>query len=294
MMSTPLGIIAGSGSLPIELARAARAAGRTVVAVAHIDESDPRLTENVNSACWVAFGQLKKTIKFLKSAGVTEIVLAGGISRKRLFSRGFRPDLKALWLLAKLKNAKDDHVLRMIAVEIEHATGAKVVSAASILKDAVPVAGPLTHTVMKAEHLSDALIGWQAAKKLGELDIAQTVVVARGAIVAVEALEGTDATIQRASELSGAGAVVVKVSKPVQDLRLDLPTIGLGTVRSLEAAKAGALVVEEGRCLILDLSEVVARADAAGIAIHVFRNATEIEELLKRSAPLGNIAKRYK
>ena len=264
-LSSPLGLIAGNGIFPLEFARSARARGLEVVAVAHRGETSPELEGLVSSCTWVRVGQLGKVISVLRRAGVRQAAFAGGITRVRLFG-GVKLDLRGLALVARVRSIRDDVILRGIAGELEQ-SGIAVFSASVLLERSVPAGGLLTRRALTAEERRSALIGWEAARLTGSLDIGQAVIVKDGVVVAIEAVEGTDRAIRRAGELAGAGCVVVKVCKPQQDLRLDLPTIGCGTIESMRTAGASALVVEAGRTLLLEPDETVRAADGAKISI---------------------------
>ncbi len=267
-LSSPIGLIAGNGILPLEFAKNAKARGYELVVVAHKEESDDRLKNFSKELLSIRVGELNRLIKFLKRHGVKHAAMAGGLSRVKIFG-GVKPDFRSLKLLARLRTFKDDLVLRGIAGEIE-SEGISIIAPSLFLKECVPSKGTLTKRSLSEAELENAKIGWEAAKLIGACDIGQTVVVANKTVVAVETIEGTDETISRAGKLTGGGLVVVKVAKPQQDLRFDLPTIGEKTIQSLKSAKATALVVEEGKTMILEPEKVVALADEAKIAIEVF------------------------
>lgn len=269
-LCSPVGLIAGNGSFPLEFASGAKEAGLKVVAVAHVGETDPKLAEAVSDCLWIKVGELGKVFDFFKQHRVQQVAFAGGIKRINLFG-GVKLDLKAIALLARVRSVKDDVLLRGVARELE-SLGIDVFSAHVFLHNSVPVSGALTRRGLSVSEREDATIGWKAAKQIGLAEIGQSVVVNRGMIVAVEAVEGTDACIERAGQLVGAGCTVVKCSKPQQDLRLDLPTIGPKTIEVMQRAGATALVIEAARCLILDREETVRLADAAGISIVAFEN----------------------
>lgn len=274
VLQSPMGLIAGNGAFPVEFARSAQNKGLEVVAIAHRGETDQSLEKLVSKVLWVRVGQLGKTIDFFKRLNVRQVAFAGGISRIRLFG-GIRLDLKAILLLSRIKSVRDDALLRGVASEIEK-NGIEVISAGEVLEHCLPKAGVLTTRAPTSTELHDAKIGWDVAKAIGGLDIGQTVVVVDGLVVSVEAVEGTDAAIQRAGDITRAGAnkkrrsfVVVKVSKPSQDLRIDLPTIGMNTISTMKKAGAGALVIEAGKTIMLDPDAVVREANQADIAILV-------------------------
>jgi len=262
---TRLGLIAGNGVFPMLVARGAREAGLEVVAVAHQGETDPALAGEVAACTWVRVGELGKIIKTFKHSGIDRAVMAGGIKKARLF-HGFRPDLRGAAFLARLRTLHDDKLLRGIADEL-HSEGIEVVSATELLPRLVPAAGPLTRRSPSARLRADVEFGLTVAKAIGAFEIGQTVVVKDGLVLAIEAVEGTDATIRRGGELGRGGAVVVKVSKPGQDLRFDVPAVGPETIRLMAEVGAAVLAIEAGRTIVLDRERVVADAERAGIAI---------------------------
>ncbi|RMD86801.1 MAG: DUF1009 domain-containing protein [Candidatus Dadabacteria bacterium] len=268
--SETFGIVSGSGIFPILLAQNLKQAGKRVVAVAHYGETSHSLSDYVDRCVWIRLGQLGKIIKVLKKERASRAAFAGGISRVKMFRGSVLPDRRGLSLLWRVKSVKDDVILRALAEELE-SEGIEVVSGADYIKDCVPVCNQLTTRGLTEYEAFQAQIGWKAAKKIGEEDIGQTVVVSNGMVVAVEAVEGTDEAILRGGKLSSKrGAVVVKVSKPHQDLRLDLPTIGVGTIEKMKEAGATALILEKGKTMILDPASVIREADEAGIAIALF------------------------
>ena len=252
----PLGLIAGSGRLPLLFAEKA---DREVVAVAHEGETDPSL----KAAAWVKLGQLGKIVETLRSAGVTEAVLCGGIRKPRLFD--VRPDWLALKALARMRSFGDDAALRVIAAVLEE-EGVKIVSPLPFVPDLLAAKGPLTKRRLTEDQRADAEAGLAVARALGAADVGQTVVVKKGVILAVEAVEGTDACIARGGSLAK-GAVVVKARKPQQDDRFDAPAVGPKTIEAMAAASCSALVIEAGASLVLDRAELAEKAERAGIAV---------------------------
>lgn len=273
---SPIGLVAGNGTFPLEFVKNAKSHGLDVVVVAHQGETDREIERQVKHCEWIKVGQLGKIFATFKRHGVRQVAFAGGIVREKLFG-GVKLDLKALALLAKIRSVKDDAILRAVARELELG-GMSVFAASVLLSESVVRAGSLTKRQLSEEEVSDALIGWEAAKTMGRLDIGQTVVVAQGLIVAVEAVEGTDATIRRAGQLVKGGGVVVKVLKPQQDQRIDLPTVGPNTIHILKEAKIDALVLEADRTIMLQPTEVVALANRAGIAIRAIHSPDELME----------------
>jgi DUF1009 family protein len=214
---------------------------------------------------WVYVGQLGKIIRTFKAAGVRRAVMAGGVSRGRLF-QDFRPDLRALNLIRRVGPGKDDQLLRAVAAELEQ-EGIAIAPSTLFLEDLLAGPGQLNGRPPSAAELEDIQFGFQVAKELGRLDLGQCVVVRRQVVVALEAIEGTDDTIRRGGRLAGAGTVVVKVSKPHQDLRFDVPAVGPHTILAMREVQASALAVEAGKTLIFDRPEMLTLADQAGIAV---------------------------
>jgi DUF1009 family protein len=264
-----IGLIAGSGRFPVLFAETARRRGVDVVAVAHRGETDPELEAAVAAITWVHPGELDAIITALKGAGVRRTVMVGGIAKPRLF-RDFRPDARALALLQRVGQLRDDLLLRAVAAELE-AEGIAVAESTVYLDEIVPTAGVLGAREPTPEEWNDIRFGFRAAKVIGQFDIGQSVVVRTGAVLAVEGIEGTDATIRRAGQLANGDIVVVKVCKPTQDTRFDLPAVGPDTIRTLAQVRGRALAVEAGRTITLDRSEMIALADAHGIAVVAVR-----------------------
>lgn len=264
-MSEKIGLIAGKGQFPLIFAEAARTRGYEVVAVAHRGETDPALAAWVHRLEWIYVGQLGKIIRIFKEAGVRQAVMAGGISRGRLF-RDFRPDLKALNLVRRVGAGQDDRLLRGVAAELER-EGISVAPSTLFLEDLLVPPGPLSRRRPTPEELQDIELGLAVAKEIGRLDLGQCVVVRQQIVVAVEAIEGTDETIRRGGRLAGPGAVVVKVSKPHQDLRFDVPAVGRETIQAMGEVQARVLAVEAGKTLIFDRAEMLKLADQTDIAV---------------------------
>lgn len=260
-----IGLIAGNGTFPIAFARAAKEKGLQVIAVAHEGETLPELSQWVDGIFWIKVGQLGKLISIFKEQGVHDVLMAGGIKKTRLFQGGM-PDLRAAALLAKMLYKKDDSILRAVAAELE-SEGITVRESTLYLDNILAPAGILTRRKPSKDERLDIEFGWQMAKEIGKLDIGQTVVVKDQAVLAVEAIEGTDEAIRRGGRLCGKGAVVVKICKPQQDLRFDLPAIGMQTIQTMKEVKASCLAVEAGKTIIFDQKEIAAEADRSGIAI---------------------------
>ncbi len=260
-----IGLIAGSGRFPVLFAETARRRGVGVVAVAHVGETDEGLSAAVEAITWVHTGQLDPIIQALKQAGITRAVMVGGIAKPRLF-REFKPDARALAVVARCGTLRDDVLLRALAQELE-SEGIRIVESTLYLQEIVPDEGILSARMPSPEEWADIHFGFRAAKVIGQFDIGQSVVVRGSAVVAVEGIEGTDATIRRAGQLVNGDIVVVKACKPTQDLRFDLPAVGPETIRAIADVRGRALAIEAHRTIILDRQDMLALADAAGIAV---------------------------
>lgn len=267
-----IGLIAGGGRFPLVFAETARRRGVEIVAVAHRGETDPGLERVVDEVTWIDPGELEAIVQTFKRARVRRAVMAGGLVKARLF-RALRPDARALAMLARLGTVRDDLVLRAVADELA-SEGIEVVDSTLFLDDIVPAAGVLGCRSPSPAEWNDIRLGFRVAKAIGQFDIGQSVAVRDGSVVAVEGVEGTDATIRRAGELAHGEIVVVKVCKPTQDTRFDLPAVGPGTVAGLAAVRGRALAVEAGRTVMLDRAEMIRRADAAGVALVAVDAAT--------------------
>lgn len=260
-----LGIIAGSGQFPLLVARSARKSGLRVVAVAHRGETDPQLEKEVDVITWIKLGQLGQLIKALREHGIGKAVMAGGIKKLKMFGN-VMPDLKGISLISKLAIFHDDDILRAVSGELEKA-GIEIVSSTTHVPELVAPPGVLTRRKPSKGEMQDIRFGWRIAKELGKLDIGQCVVVRRKTVLALEAIDGTDETILRGGELGQEKAVVVKVCKPEQDLRFDVPSVGVQTVETMSQVNAAVLAIEAGRTLLFDRDEMISLADRAGISI---------------------------
>lgn len=260
-----LGLIAGGGVFPLMVADAARDRGLRVVAVAHEGETDPLLAEKVDEIAWIKLGQLGHLLKVLKKAGVTKTVMAGTINKKKMFEN-VRPDLRGLTLMSKLAIFHDDDILRAVARELQR-EGIHIVSSAEHLPELLAPRGNLTRRKPNQEEREDVEFGWKIAKELGRLDIGQCVVVRRKTVLAMEAIEGTNETILRGGKLAKEKAVVVKVSKPNQDMRFDVPAVGPDTIEVMAQVKASVLAIEAGKTLIFDKLGMISYADRSRIVI---------------------------
>jgi DUF1009 family protein len=257
-----VGLIAGNGRFPLIFARTARAEGVEVVAVAHEGETLPELAGVVDAITWIKVGELGRMIGTFREAGIDRAVMAGGI-RKAALLEHFAPDERGMQFLARLGSLGDDTLLRGVAGELE-GDGIRIVESTLFLSTLLSPDGSLTTKVPDEAQWADIRHGFAVAKAIGRWDIGQSVVVKSSIVLAVEAIEGTDATIQRGGR---SGAVVVKVSKPQQDLRFDVPAIGPETVRVCTAAGIAVVALEAGKTLLLDKDELLSLADAHGLSI---------------------------
>jgi len=263
--SRSIGMIAGGGQFPLLIAEAAKKEGIQVIAVAHLDETDPKLSDRVDDIVWVRLGQLGQLIKAFRTRGVTEVLMAGTITKKRMFDN-IRPDLKGLTIMSKLAFFHDDDILRAVAQELA-GEGLTIIGSTQFLPELIAPEGCLTARRPNKAEKEDIRFGWKMAKELGRLDIGQCVVVRKKTVLALEAIEGTDATILRGGKLAQEKAVVVKVSKPGQDLRFDVPSVGLETIRTLSRVNGAVLAVEAGNTLLFDKAEMIALANLKRISI---------------------------
>ncbi|MEY4699873.1 MAG: hypothetical protein RL326_60 [Pseudomonadota bacterium] len=264
-LSSPIGLVAGNGRFPMEFAEKARAQGLSIVVLALRGEADPRLEQLAQKFVWMSVGQLGKLVRTLKSNGVKQVAFLGGVTRVN-FVDGFRIDWRGLRMLSRMRSFNDDSMLRSIIAEVE-SSGVQVIAPCMLLQDSVPRRGLLAGKALSGDALTEAQLGWDAARALGALDIGQSVVVRNKTVIAVEAVEGTDATIQRAGAVRGGRGVLVKLAKSIQDLRVDLPAVGTKTLEAMHASNLGTLVVEAGKCLMHDPQAVLEKAIAYDITI---------------------------
>jgi DUF1009 family protein len=265
-----LGLIAGNGRFPFLVLDAARGAGHHVTIIALKEETFPEIAEAAAQPPaadlhWISLGQLGKCISALERAGVTRAVMAGQVKHTKLFA-DIVPDLTLLGVLTRLKARNTDALIAGVAdVLREH--GIELLNSTAFLAPLLARAGVLTKRRPTQDEQADLDFGYGIADTIAGLDIGQTIAVKAAAVVAVEAMEGTDAVIERAGRLAGAGVAVVKVAKPNQDMRFDVPVIGVSTIEAMRAARASALSVDAGKTLMIDGDAIVRAADEAGIAI---------------------------
>jgi UDP-2,3-diacylglucosamine hydrolase len=262
---SPLGLIAGNGRFPFLVAAAARRRGRRVVAVAIKEEAAAELAAEVDEIHWVGLGQLGRCIDALKAAGAREAVMAGQVKHRQIFA-DIRPDLKMMALLARLAFKNTDSLIGAVAEALAR-DGITLLPSIGLLEDQVATPGAMTRRKPSRDEMHDVEYGLTVARTLAAHDLGQTAVVKDRAAVALEAMEGTDEVIRRAGRIAGAGCSVVKVAKPRQDLRFDVPVVGPGTLGAMEEAGARLLAVEARRTLLLDRPAFLAEADRLKIAV---------------------------
>lgn len=260
-----IGLIAGNGRFPIIFADNARKLGYHVSAVAHEGETEPELAGHVDRIHWIKIGQLSKLIKAFKADKVHQAVMLGGIKKTHMFTT-LRPDLRTLAMATRLAFRKDDDILRELAKELE-GEGIAICESTFGLEGILAEEGTLTTRAPSEKEWEDIRYGWEVAHDIGRLDIGQCVVIKDRVVVAVEAVEGTDGAIKRGGDLAKGGAVVVKRSKPQQDLRFDLPAVGPRTIEVMASVKASVLAIEAGRTVLLDREIMLDKARSARIAI---------------------------
>ena len=270
------GLIAGNGRFPFLVLEGARSQGIDMAVIAIKEEADPQLAQQAQRVHWVSLGELSKTIELLHQEGVGHAVMAGQVKHNKIFS-SIRPDWKLAKLLFALPRKNTDALIGAVAKLLED-EGIHLVDSTLFLKPLVPDAGVLTRRTPSDHEAADIAYGLGVARHIAGMDIGQTVVIADQACIAVEAMEGTDETITRAARIaSGKPLVVVKVSKPKQDMRFDVPVVGLPTVATMKAAGATALAVDAQRTLFFDRAALIAAADEAGIAIQAVPQAPATE-----------------
>lgn len=266
-MQHRLGILAGSGELPQRLIEACRTTGRPVFVLAFQGAADPAALDEVPHA-WIRLGAAGEGMRLLHENGVVELVMAGGVPRPSLWS--LRPDWRAAKFFAKIgyRALGDDGLLRAVIKELEE-EGFRIVGADTVLGDALAPLGPFGKHIPDEQAASDIATGLEVVRALGALDVGQAAVVQLGIVLGVEAIEGTDALIARCGQLKreGPGGVLVKIAKPGQERRADLPTIGKATVTAAAAAGLRGIAVEAGSTLVIDRAAVTAAADAAGLFV---------------------------
>jgi DUF1009 family protein len=264
-LAAPLGLIAGNGRFPLLVARAARRRGKRIIAVAVREEACEDLAGEVDEIHWISLGQLGRCIEIFRKANVHEAVMAGQVKHRQLFS-GIVPDLKLMGVIARLAFKNTDSLLGGVAEAFEN-EGIRLLSSVALLEDQMARPGAMTRRRPSSDERKDIRYGHRIALSLADLDLGQSVAVKSQAAVALEAMEGTDEMIRRAGRIAGPGVTVVKVAKPRQDMRFDVPVVGLGTLDAMSEVGARALAVEAQRTLLIEKDEFLTRADRLGIAV---------------------------
>jgi UDP-2,3-diacylglucosamine hydrolase len=264
-----LGLIAGNGRFPFLVLDAARGAGHDVTIIAIKEETFPELAAAAArppaaALHWISLGQLGTCIRLLEQAGVTQAVMAGQVKHAKLFD--IRPDVTLLGVLMRLKAKNTDAVISAVA-DVLRTHGIELLNSTAFLTPLMARAGTLTRRGPSDEERADLDVGYRIADVIAGLDVGQTIAVKSAAVVAVEAMEGTDAVIARAGQLAGDGVRIVKVAKPNQDMRFDVPVIGVSTIEAMKTAGATLLSVDAAVTLMIDGDAIVEAADAAGICI---------------------------
>jgi len=261
-----VGLLAGTGKLPVEFARAARGMGFTVIAVGVVPGTDPELNNIADKTYHINVGQLQEILTTLKNEGVTEVTMLGKVTKELMFAGTVELDERIKKVLSSLTDNSDDTIMLGFVRELMM-EGFQIVDQTALLKTLMPMPGVLTKRQPTTQEQADMDFGFKMAKEMGRHDIGQTVVVKNCAVMAVEAIEGTDACIRRGAELGRGNVTVAKVAKPNQDLRFDMPAVGLNTLEIMCANNATALVIEAGKTLLVDRENVLKLANEHGIAI---------------------------
>jgi UDP-2,3-diacylglucosamine hydrolase len=270
------GLIAGNGRFPFLVLEGARSQGIEMAVIALKEEASPELEKVASRVHWVSLGELSKAISLMQKEGVKNAVMAGQVKHNKIFS-AIRPDWKLAKLLFSLPRKNTDSLIGAVAKVLEE-EGIHLVDSTLFLKPLLPEAGVLTRRAPDDREAADMEYGLGVARHIASMDIGQTVVISDRACVAVEAMEGTDETIARAARFAeGKPLVVVKVSKPKQDMRFDVPVVGLPTVEAMKRAGATGLAIDAGRTLLFDRGQLIELADAAGIAIQAFTPVASTE-----------------
>ena len=269
VVTTGWGLIAGNGQFPFLVLQAARDQGIEMAVIAIREEASPELEKIASRFHWVSLGELSRALELLHQEGVTRAVMAGQVKHNKIFS-SIRPDWKLAKLLFSLPLKNTDSLIGAVARVLE-SEGVQLVDSTSFLKPLIPSPGVLTRRAPDEREAGDIAYGREIARQIAGLDLGQTVVIRDRACVAVEAMEGTDETIERAARIVESGSLVlVKVSKPRQDMRFDVPVVGLKTVEVMQRCRVTALGMDAGRTLLFDRARIIEAADAAGIAIEAF------------------------
>lgn len=265
-MDERIGLIAGNGQFPIIFAKSAKAHGKEIVAVAVREETEPELEKYVDKIYWIGVGRLQEFFQILKQEGFKQMVMAGQIRPAHIFDKNISKDEQLTKFLSSVKDKRADSLLGAIA-KLLRRMGIQLLDSSTFLKDHLVRRGVLTRLAPTSSQWQDIHFGRGIAKRIAGLDIGQTVVVKDKAILAIEAIEGTDEAIKRGGTLAGSGAVVVKVSKPHQDMRFDIPLVGSKTIDSLASAACSVLAMQAGKALLIDKDHCIRLAEANHICL---------------------------
>ncbi len=266
--TSSLGLIAGEGELPVVMARAARRSGHEVQAIGYHGITDPNLADAVDGIEWLHLGEFEALLAHFSKCGVKEAVLAGKVSKQHLYGdiASLRPDARALALISRVADRRDDSILGAIATALAD-EGVALRSQLDFCTDLVAAPGVLGSVEPSGAQWADIRFGWPIAKAMGGLDVGQSIVVQSAAVLAVEAIEGTDEAVRRGGSLGSGDATLIKVAKPGQDPRFDLPTIGPRTLAAMLESGVNALAFEAHCTIILDRELLLQTADAHGVAV---------------------------
>jgi UDP-2,3-diacylglucosamine hydrolase len=260
-----LGLIAGNGKFPFMVVEGARRSGAEIVVAAIREETDPQIEGLADRVKWVGIGQLGRMIRFFKDEGVEKAIMAGQVKHVQIFSRAV-PDARMLKVLLKLPRRNTDSLIGAIASELQ-SEGIELIDSTYFLQQSLPTVGPLTRREPNQNERDDIDYGLEVARQIARLDLGQTIVVRGKACVAIEAMEGTDATIKRAGALVSGRLTVVKLAKPNQDMRFDVPVVGVPTIETMVEAGATCLCITAGKTLMFDRDEMIVLANKNKIAI---------------------------
>ena len=261
-----LGLLAGAGKLPVECARSAKQAGYGVYAIGLLAESDPQIAEFTEDYQQISVAQLESILNYLKTNEIHQVTMIGKVTKELLFNGAVQPDAKMLELIMSLPDRSDDTIMLAFVRELAKA-GIQAFDQTILIRRLMPHRGNITNREPTEDERRDMEFGFMIAKELGKLDIGQTVITKNRAVMALEAIEGTDECIRRGGKLANGGAVVTKVSKPQQDNRFDVPTVGRRTVEVMAEVGATALAIEADKTLLVDRENTVKFADDKGIVI---------------------------
>ncbi len=259
------GLIAGNGKFPFLVLEGARKAGAEVVVAAIREETDPEIRRVADTLTWVGIGQLGKMLRFFKSEGVEKAIMAGQVKHVQIFSRAI-PDVRMLKMLLRLPKRNTDALIGAVAAELE-TEGIELIDSTYFLQDHLPTVGTLTKRAPDERERGDIEYGLEIAREIARLDLGQTIVIRDRACVAIEAMEGTDAVIRRAGGLVRGRLTVVKIAKPDQDMRFDVPVVGVPTIESMSESGATCLCLTAGKTLIFDREEMTKLANKHKIAV---------------------------